>query len=227
MVVRELDYSDAQIRMHADTWDEQTKRIVSSAKEPETIAWIESLPLDAVLYDVGANTGSYSFVAASRGLRVVAFEPSAPNYSRLIQNCALNPDLHILALPFLLTWKTGMTFFGYSSLEPGAALHVTGKGNGGFTQAQVGWALDDLVLHTEIALPVPTHIKIDVDGHEVSVLKGAQNTLGRVRGLLVEIDDSLQDSLLIEGILGCWGFEVVSRHRHGSSSIVNTIFERR
>jgi hypothetical protein len=37
-------------------------------------------------------------------------------------------------------------------------------------------------------LPSPQHLKIDVDGLEVEVLKGAANTLKKVKTVLVEVD---------------------------------------
>lgn len=225
MTVETLDYG--AIRLHVTSDDERTKRIRSAAKEPETVDWLESLPPATCLYDIGACSGAYSFVAASLGMNVVAFEPSAPNYGRLVENCALNPDLKVLVLPFLLTWRTGLTTFGYSSLDPGAALHITGGESTAYTQPQIGWALDDLLRNDEIRLPPPTAMKIDVDGAEMAVLQGAQETLRRVRYLLVEIDDKLKHSRLVVGILDLWGFRISSEHPHGASGVTNVIFERR
>ena len=59
-------------------------------KEPETIAWIEQMPPGSVLWDIGANVGTYAIYAAQRGMHVVAFEPSAANYYVLNRNIHLN-----------------------------------------------------------------------------------------------------------------------------------------
>src|SRR6266446_5011490 len=59
-------------------------------KEPQTIAWIDAMEHGAILWDIGANVGCYSLYAAKRGLRVIAFEPSAANYAVLIRNIRLN-----------------------------------------------------------------------------------------------------------------------------------------
>ena len=37
-------------------------------------------------------------------------------------------------------------------------------------------------------LPTPTHLKIDVDGLEVEVLKGALNALKNISSILIEVD---------------------------------------
>src|SRR5690348_10867014 len=44
-----------------------------SSKEPETLAWIDSLPTGSTLWDVGANVGLYScYAAKARNCRVFA-----------------------------------------------------------------------------------------------------------------------------------------------------------
>ena len=58
-VIRALDYAEAAVRIHADTWVEYAKRAHSCAKEPEPIEWLETYiaPGD-VVYDIGANVGA-------------------------------------------------------------------------------------------------------------------------------------------------------------------------
>ena len=48
-------------------------------KEPETIEWIDSFKKDDVFWDVGANVGTYSLYAGMKGIKTLAFEPSAGN----------------------------------------------------------------------------------------------------------------------------------------------------
>ena len=59
-------------------------------KEPETIAWIDQFNVDDVFWDIGANMGVYSLYAATKGVNVVAFEPSAANYYLLNKNIEIN-----------------------------------------------------------------------------------------------------------------------------------------
>ena len=58
--------------------------------EPETVAWIEAMPANAVLWDVGANIGLYALFAAKRGLRVLAFEPSAASFAAMVRSAEAN-----------------------------------------------------------------------------------------------------------------------------------------
>ena len=53
------------------------------SKEPETLAWIDAMTENDVLFDVGANIGIYSVYAALKGLKVFAFEPESLNYAEL------------------------------------------------------------------------------------------------------------------------------------------------
>src|SRR4051794_19540475 len=69
-----LDYEPASIELVGATKQER-KRRNSVRKEPFTVKWIESLPTDTVLYDIGANVGAYSLIGALRPqgpLQVVA-----------------------------------------------------------------------------------------------------------------------------------------------------------
>ena len=59
-------------------------------KEPETIDWIDSFDPHSVFWDFGANVGTYSVYAASKGHFVVCFEPSSREFEILKRNLELN-----------------------------------------------------------------------------------------------------------------------------------------
>ena len=49
-------------------------------KEPDMIQWIDGIGKSDVLWDIGANVGTFSLYAAARAqCTVLAFEPSAAN----------------------------------------------------------------------------------------------------------------------------------------------------
>ncbi|WP_323795999.1 hypothetical protein [Nisaea sp.] len=61
------------------------------AREPETNAWIRALPSDALFFDIGANVGIFSILAAaSTDASIVAFEPHFANYHALVRTVIAN-----------------------------------------------------------------------------------------------------------------------------------------
>ncbi|MCS6975630.1 MAG: FkbM family methyltransferase [Gemmatales bacterium] len=184
----------------------ELSRLHAAVKEPWTIRWIQEWirPGD-VVFDVGANVGTYAIYAGRfhRGqVRVFAFEPASTNYAALCQNIALNRcgDC-VTPLPVLLAAKSGWIPFRYRSLEAGHALHasgdrVPGKSDGYvdgrpvYEQPMFAWTLDDLC--SQQVVPIPNHVKLDVDGAEIDVLRGASRVLcqDQLRSVLVELADS-------------------------------------
>ena len=62
-----------------------------SSKEPETLEWLDNIPENSVVWDIGANVGLYScYAAKARSCRVFAFEPSVFNLEFLARNIYLN-----------------------------------------------------------------------------------------------------------------------------------------
>lgn len=199
-------------------------------KEPETVAWIEAnLEQGKVFYDIGANIGAYSLIAAkfSHNLcPIYAFEPGFPAYGALCDNTVLNNAVSIVPMPFALSDKTGMRQFDYSSMAPTTASHGFHV-NGGvvlFSRPVPTYRLDALI--GDLGLPQPDLVKIDVDGHEVEVAKGAEIALARARSVLIEVDSAVNFTAKpIEDIMSRCGFRNVDAHRH-SATFSNWIYTR-
>lgn len=221
-MIERLDYPKANIRLHITSEPERQMRIRSCDKEPETVEWIESLR-PGTFFDIGANVGAYSFVAAACGHKVYAFEPPGPTFDRLEQNIGLNDELRVFAYDVLLGDENGPVDFSLSSLEPGAALHTLGAGGDHVVRVQMS-TLDVVV--QRLNLPYPDYLKIDTDGSELRVLLGAQVCLSHVKSLQVETDDTLPMSQQVEPFLAERGFDLTSSTRHGDGPICNVRFDR-
>ena len=218
-----LDYERADIILRVSSDIERRVRLHSCEKEPETIAWLESSLRDGdVLYDVGANVGAYSLVAArvpGRKVRVCAFEPGAMTFESLSENIALN-DLadRIIALPVALSGETGLLQFAYTSVEAGSARHPgIMPGQRGVRREHVmAFRLDDI--RAQFGLPAPTHIKIDVDGSEHLVLQGARETLrsAGLRSVMVETSPQTDVGKAVHAALATAGYTLAGETPRGT-----------
>lgn len=155
-------------------------------KEPVTIEWINGMQAGDVMYDIGANVGGYTVWAGKQGVKVYAFEPEAENYNLLIKNMMLNeiePNAYCVALSNRPTLGT----LNLNKPGAGSSCHLFGVPvEDKVHQGCVGLTLDQLVEMGK--LPLPNHIKIDVDGLEYLVIEGASKTLKSSESLLIEVD---------------------------------------
>ena len=150
--------------------------------EPEMSLLDQLLGSKGVAIDVGANYGFFSYYLARMGKSVEAFEPlpgcartiSAYRSPRIrVHNVALSsvPGALRLFTPII----DGVPYPANSSFTPVPGPHES-------TEVPVR-TLDEYVFE-DVCL-----VKIDVEGHELEVLKGAAQTLRRERPvILVEIE---------------------------------------
>jgi FkbM family methyltransferase len=141
--------------------------------------------------DIGANVGYYSMLAHACGAQVVAFEPDPLNAAIWRLNVSLNRGEHCMRLCEL----------GLGSIHGDMLFHRTAAGNtgrGGFlTQDGVESLrvpvrrLDDL--STELGLRANAVWKMDVEGFEGEVLKGAERALRDTSPRLVLFEAELRE----------------------------------
>jgi len=232
-----LDYEHADIHLHVTNKTEMF-RVKACAKEPFTVDWLHNrVGSGDVLFDIGANVGAYSLVAASKpggGARVYAFEASYMNVAALCANIALN-DLarQITPMPVALSATTGTSVFNLRALDSGSARHGLGDqmpedGHVAFRQPVMTFRLDDLIEHFNV--PMPNHIKMDVDGGELDVLAGASRALSSaaLRSMLVEV--AVDASSAVTQAIERHGLRLVSRffvtNTAGSQEVWYGLFER-
>lgn len=148
-----------------------------------------------VFMDVGANLGVLSLPVArrvgSRG-KVLAFEPSQRNAHFLIKNAILNHLQNVQVFPIGLSDKNGVTL-SY------VALHTSNKTliDASIADLQDGMeAIAVVKLDTFLAETQRVDVvKIDVEGFEYKVLRGAVETITRWRPkMYIEYSDAFQRS---------------------------------
>ncbi len=221
----EVEHAGRNLRFAA-TGTSSVKRVRRMlSKEPITIAWIDTFAEGEILFDVGANVGMYTiYAAAVRGSRVFAFEPEALNYAELCKNVFLN-DLNGQVMGYCIALSDVdkvdqllLADFGYGishhdfqenswvSDKQFAPDWFVSRENRR-PQGCVGRRLDSLLAE---GLPVPHHVKIDVDGLEDRVIHGMHDLLHRpeLKTVLLEINfDAPRNLALIEEICAMgWRF---------------------
>ena len=180
-------------------------------KEPITIEWIRSFENKKVFFDIGANVGMYSvFAALNNNVNVYAFEPESNNFQTLMHNIDQN-NLSDIVTPFPigLSNKTELSKLQISKFEAGSSHHTVGKDlldhknleviSSNFSQGIFSTTLDDLCF--KWALPIPTYLKIDVDGIESKIIEESKKTLSsdELRSVLIEINENReQDNSIIK-----------------------------
>lgn len=212
-------------------------------KEPGTIAWINAFAPGSVFWDIGANIGVFSLYAAVvRDCRVLAFEPTAPNYYGLNRNVVLNKlNERVHAYCVAIDRKCGLDDMQMRDDTIGTALHTFGKPidykgdtfNPAWRQGAVALSIDALV--SQFGAPFPAHIKIDVDGLETAVIEGGRQTFSdpRFQSVLVEVNlDDEHEVAAVSNVLEAAGLrrddEIPGNHERdvNGARIYNLVFSR-
>ena len=168
--------------------------------EPETSALVDMLlqPGDTFI-DIGGHVGFYTMLAAglvgSTG-RVYVFEPERTNYAHLLTHIAMNKFSHVFPFPWAVGHSTSVVdFFTNFDNDGGHALWDPGRH--AFNQKsrqQTSKASVFLISLDDIFGSAPPGfaklIKIDTEGNETSVLRGAHNFLAgaQVPAVIAEIN---------------------------------------
>jgi FkbM family methyltransferase len=161
-------------------------------QEHVTDARYFSLPADGVVLDVGANFGlmSLSFAQLAPQGKVYAFEPTGYAFAKLMRNLSLNPKLAARItpvqtflsdaaaqdkpIPAYSSWKVDGRPVGAHPIHGGL---LRSTNSAGMT------TIDDFCQERQIGRV--DLIKIDTDGHEFHVLRGAAKTLETHRPCII------------------------------------------
>ncbi|KAJ0091058.1 hypothetical protein Patl1_13094 [Pistacia atlantica] len=153
---------------------------------------------EGLVVDVGANVGMASFAAAVMGFRVLSFEPVFENLQRICDGIWFNRiEDSVTVFEAAVSDRIGnITFHKLVGRLDNSAVSATGaklafKSNEEIALQVRSIPLDEVIPESEPVLLV----KIDVQGWEYHVLKGATKLLSRKKGeapyLIYEEDERL------------------------------------
>ena len=179
-------------------------------QEPEENKWLlKALQKGSIFVDVGANVGGHSIRACKLGAKVIAVEPINENCNVLRLNFELNQlsNFHILNIAAGNREEVRPIYLGTS--PTGSSLTQSKEKEG---KRIVEVKPLDLVIPKLIGTQWVDLLKVDVEGFEIEVLKGAANLLKRTRYIIVEVIP-ITDSKISEivNLLKPLGFEIIDK----------------
>lgn len=183
---------------------------------------------DGDFVDVGAHIGIYTVTASNalRGrARVLAFEPNPTARAQLMENLELNQCDNVVVVDAAATDTAGTALLHVpASRDPSFSSLAPGRFVEGEPVSVAATTIDEAVAQHALR---PAVIKIDVEGGEIDVVRGAQRTVATARpALLIEVNDaSAQEvALLLEDYQG---FRIARRRLEplaGGSGLFNAWF---
>ncbi len=136
---------------------------------------------DMLLFDIGAHFGVFSLAAARAGGRAVAIDPS-PEAMRMIaiQTVLNHCSTSIQTMRAAITSETKtMGLLSSGVFSDGYFKVAINESESELTKTP-GLTIDDLTRQ----FGAPTHVKIDIEGHEAAALRGGARTFDRHSPLL-------------------------------------------
>ena len=148
--------------------------------------------------DVGAWCGTWSKAIEPFARKVIAFEPDKTHFECLQRNCTINCTPRMEAVGAQLQ-EVSLTEDNFTQ-----AKRVNEKGN-------IRMITLDHMAYEDVDM-----IKIDVEGYEMEVLKGATKTLESVKYLMIELNNNTKkygsSNIVVEKFIADLGFKVLMEH---------------
>lgn len=149
------------------------------------------------VWDIGANGGVFSALAATVAKTVVAFEPDPFNVALIDRTRKANPDLDIRLCAAALSDRSGEIALNIPQRGRSVA-SIDGIPMGG----ESGGLRNSVTVQTKTAdqcldeYPHPSFIKCDIEGAEALLLEGATRLLSEVRPVIcMEVRDTTADDV--------------------------------
>jgi FkbM family methyltransferase len=161
------------------TWFVDSGKALNRARtlcrEEPVAKWLfQDLESESAMWDIGSYHGHYAVLAGLKGATVTAFEPNPDNRARLAMHVRdLNNVSTVEIFSAGLSDKEAR-----QSLSDAGSMSELGDGKLGV------WTIPGDDIDEQ-----PTHVKIDVEGHETAVLEGMAETLQNVQRIAVEVHD--------------------------------------
>jgi len=175
--------------------------------------WVRLVGRGECVYDIGANCGQSTLHLANAvgpGGRVVAFEPTPDNYQNLVRNVDLNALGYVTPVCAAVSTADGVAQFQFDRHRP--TMGRLSSANADMDNAEIlevrQLALDS---YEKQGWPMPSFLKIDVEGGAAGVLEGGAELLKRCRPVVYIELHSVEEREAVR--------DLVARHDYRAYSV--------
>lgn len=168
----------------------------------QTSEMLGALSTGKTFFDIGANVGYYTILASrlvGPSGNVIAFEPLVRNLSFLHRHVELNNAANVKILPFAVSSENSILPF--SAGQNSAMGHLDPSGGGDILVPTA--TLDDIAKRLGV---MPDVLKIDVEGAEMEVFRGADGVLSKARPAIFLSTHSPELRTQCTELLGSYGY---------------------
>jgi FkbM family methyltransferase len=186
------------------------------------------------IFDIGANIGLWLMGIAKRigpNGSIHAFEPVPENLIRLNYNLSLNRIKNVICRQLAISNRNGRTtFYASNSDNSGRAGFIQRKG----VEQKIDTEIKTLDTYCEEnSIKNIKFIKIDIEGAEILVFRGATNVLSSEEApiIMFELDDSLvsafnETSISVKAFLNQYGYSLYRYNGKILESVDNVPFHK-
>lgn len=158
-------------------WNASVLNIIDSVFDSQSISERQN----SAMIDCGANIGTISVYMAKKCRTVYAFEPSYKNFLHLCANVWINKTFNVISVNKVLSDKSGetMRFQDLTYDHPMNNGDIRFHENKGENEVS-SCAIDDCGIKERVSF-----IKVDCQGMDLIVLKGAKRTIEKDQSVVV------------------------------------------
>jgi len=177
-VVKEVNVAGRHFKLHLDMEDEPSQAAIfkTGGWEPKVTAFLlEKLKPGMIFIDVGAAIGWFTIIAASivgRSGRVIAFEPAPHRFRTLFENVKLNTDGNVECVNKAVSSEKGEAYISGQEI----LMYLSPSKSRFKRNVPIDVVTLDSYLKRRGVERVDM-MKIDVEGAELRVLKGMEQTI--------------------------------------------------
>lgn len=190
---RDIDlerHSFGNYELFLDDSERHQQNLLAGNNQNELDVFSDIIEGDDVVYDLGANIGSFSISAAANHPQAtfVAVEPEPRTFNHLVKNVELNGlSDRVDCKQMVVSDIGGEASLNISASSNQATHSLVKTTHHGTESITVDKTTLDAISST---FPDPDVIKIDVEGAEKNVLEGGSRTLGGEPTILIDIHGS-------------------------------------